>query len=146
MLFELLRQIFVRPVIFTDKQGTCCIPVNSVDDTGAQNAVYPGKLIPAVIHQGVHKRVAVMSGSGMHDHAFRFVYNQDVRILVQNVERNILRFNMDLFRLGDRNREDFSGFHLSAGFRQDNSLRRICFFSRKKLYVTRRDLLLEEAS
>ena len=54
MLFELLRQIFVRPVIFTDKQGTCCIPVNSVDDTGAQNAVYPGKLIPAVIHQGIH--------------------------------------------------------------------------------------------
>ena len=73
-------------------------------------------------------------------------FGQDVRILVQNVERNILRFNMDLFRLGDRNREDFSGFHLSAGLRQDDSLRGICFLSRKKLYVTGRDLLLEEAS
>ena len=54
-----------------------------------------------MIEYGVYKRVAVMSGRRMNHHPFRFVHDKDIVILVEDVQRDILRENVQHLRLRD---------------------------------------------
>ena len=47
-------------------------------------------------------------GRRMHDHLLGLVDNDDIRILVQDVKRNIFRLNIQLSDLGNRNRHQVS--------------------------------------
>jgi hypothetical protein len=58
---------------------------------GALNAANPGKASAAMIEQSIDQRAVGMSGRRMHDHAPGFVDHDDVRVLIYNVKRNILR-------------------------------------------------------
>ncbi len=49
-----------------------------------------------------------MPGRRMHDHLLGLVDNDDIRILVQDVKRNIFRLNIQLSDLGNRNRHQVS--------------------------------------
>ena len=53
-----------------------------------------------VIEQGIDQRAAFVSRGGMDDHAALFVDNNDVGVLIENIQRDILRHDIDGLRLG----------------------------------------------
>ena len=58
-----------------------------------QHSVDTGQMIPTVIHDGVDQCVGIMSVRGMYDEAFGLVYDQNIIVLIQNVQRDILGFD-----------------------------------------------------
>ena len=73
-------------------------------DAGAQRAADAGETLPAVGEQGVDERAVLVAGRGVHDHAARLVDDDEVRILVHHVQRQILRH--ELRGRGIRQRHD----------------------------------------
>ena len=63
-----------------------------------------GETLPAVGEQGVDERAVLVTGRGVHDHAARLVDDDEVRILVHHVQRQILRH--ELRGRGIRQRHD----------------------------------------
>ena len=57
-----------------------------------------------------------MARRGMHDHPLWFIYNDHIIILIEDVQRNVLRLNIDLFRLRDDDCQDLACAHLLTGF------------------------------
>lgn len=42
------------------------------------------------MEQGGDKRSSIMTGGGVHDHAFGLVHDDDVLVLISDINRNIL--------------------------------------------------------
>ena len=93
----LLSQREMSGVVFCDYDKSGGIFVQSVDDTGAQLSVYPGK-IAYVIHNCVYESAGIMTGRGMSDHSLWLVYNGDVSILIDYVKRYVFGKNFGVFR------------------------------------------------
>ena len=57
----------------------------------------------AMIHNGIYQCPGIMSCRWMNDHPFGFVHNQNIIVFIQNVQRNVFRFNgrFDSIRNGD---------------------------------------------
>ena len=47
-----------------------------------------------MVHQGIDECSACMSRCRMYDHALRFVDDNDIIILIDDIEWNILRFDV----------------------------------------------------
>ena len=90
MSLYLLRKGEVRGVVFRHYQKTARVFVYSVNYPGADNAVYSGEILH-VPEKRVHERVIRASGGGMDDHAARFVDNKQVGVLIDDVDRYVLR-------------------------------------------------------
>ena len=90
---KLLGQAEMGVVIFTDDERSSRVFVDPVDDAGTQHSVDTGQMIPTVIHDGVDQCVGIMSVRGMYDEAFGLVYDQNIIVLIQNVQRDILGFD-----------------------------------------------------
>ena len=73
--------------------------VNPVNNPRTQNPVDSRKLIPAVPHQRIDQRTAVMAGRRMYHHALGFIHHQKLLILIKDIQRNILRKNIRLCQL-----------------------------------------------
>ena len=71
--------------------GTNSVAAQAMHKAGAQRAADAGETVAAVGEQGVDERAVLVAGRGVHDHAARFVYYQQVVILVHDVDRDILR-------------------------------------------------------
>ena len=61
VLFDLFRNKNMTLIIFADDQGTCGIHINTVYDSRTYLAIDTGKTVPAVIHNRIDQRTAVMS-------------------------------------------------------------------------------------
>ncbi len=73
------------------------VAVYAVDYPGPPLAAYPGERVPAVVHERVDKRAVRVPRRGVDDHTARLVDHYDVRVLVHDVERDVLG---DELRLG----------------------------------------------
>jgi len=72
-------QIFREPVVglvgLGDDQETRRIPIQPMDDPGAQASPYPGEVVN-MMQKGVDQRARTMSGGWMHDHPGCLVHNE----------------------------------------------------------------------
>ena len=89
-LLELLAKMRVRRIVFCDQNQAGRILIKPVDDSRPPLAADAGKVVH-VIKQRVHQRSVFVSGRRMHHHAAGFVDNGNIRILIENIKRNILR-------------------------------------------------------
>ncbi len=91
-------------VVLRDHQQSARIFIDTVDDARPQLAVDAGQFIQ-LVHQTVHQRAAVMAGRRVDDHSFRFVYDCDIRILIDDVQVQIFSFDIrfDKFTLSGDN-------------------------------------------
>ena len=80
----------VRAVVLRDDQHARGVLVEPVHDAGPQLAADAGE-IPAVVKQRVHERSTRVAGRRMHDQTRGLVDDDQVRVLVQDDERDRLR-------------------------------------------------------
>lgn len=66
--------------------------------TGTALAADTGKAVPAVIHKGIDQSAVSVAGRGVDDHAAGLVDDYDIGVLVDNIERYILRFERYILR------------------------------------------------
>jgi hypothetical protein len=99
MGLQLCGNVPVGCIILAYDKGACCILIDPVDDTRPDLAVDPGKAVPAVIHDRVHKRTFRMSRGRVDSHAFGLINNQNIVVLIKNIERDILRQDFSAGRL-----------------------------------------------
>ncbi|CDB01535.1 unknown [Lachnospiraceae bacterium CAG:215] len=105
------------PVIFADQKRAGRIHIDSVNDPRSEYSVDSGKIFPAVKHDRVDQRAAVMSRCRMYDHSFRLVYDKDIRILIENVKGEVFRNDLrQCLRLRDLCLYGFVGSHFIIRF------------------------------
>ena len=90
-----------------DKAGG--VLVYTVHDARTPLPADAGEGVAAVEHQRVDQRAVRMARCGVHDHAARLIYHDDVRVLVHHVQRYILRGQLGLGRVRQRH-----GVHIAA--------------------------------
>ena len=105
MFFDLGSDGIMRFVIFADDEGSRRIPVYSMDDSRSFFSVDSGQGIPAMIHDGIYQGIVFMSRRWMNDHPLGLIYDQNVVVLVENIQRNILGDGFHLFWLRKSNRK-----------------------------------------
>ena len=88
---------------FRHHQQPAGVAVDAVNDAGTNNTVDAGELVTAVIQQRMHQRSGGMAGCGVHHHALGFIHHQQVGVLIDDIQRNVLRFQRQRlrFRQGD---------------------------------------------
>ena len=64
-----------------------------------------------MVEQGVHQRVALGAGGGVDGHARGFVEDDDVVVLVDDVEGDAARREVERNNFWHRERKHFAGFH-----------------------------------
>ena len=90
VVLKLGGQSQMGPVVFRGDDQAGGVPVNAVDDAGAQGTVDAGEGIPAVEEQGVHQSPVWMSGGGVDHHAHRLIHYDHIFVLVHHVQRDVL--------------------------------------------------------
>ncbi len=91
-------------VILGDQDDAGGLLVQTVDDAGTKVATHLGERIQ-VVQQRVDQRAVVAhvlrrSRSGMHHHSGRLVDDRQVLVLMQDVERDVLREGVQRLRTG----------------------------------------------
>ena len=99
MVLKLFGQTPVRKVVFGGYYKTGGVHIYSVNYARAYFSVYAGKGSAAVKQQGVYKSGVGMAGCGVDNHTPRLVYNYNIAVFIYNVKRDILRQNLQRFRL-----------------------------------------------
>ena len=95
VLLELLCKVSVGSVLLADKKCPCCVLVDPVHDSGAQNAIDPGEMLTAVRHDCIDQSSLHMSGTWMHDHILWLIYHHQPFILIQDIKRDLFRFDIE---------------------------------------------------
>ena len=87
----------MRLIVLSDDEATAGLFVEPMDNTGP--------FLPAdarerreTIKQRVHECVIAMTGARVDDESGRFIDDNQVIVLKQNLDRNWLRLTVDLFR------------------------------------------------
>ena len=122
MSFDLFRNIHMSFVILTNNKRACCVFIDSVNNARTYYTVNTGKAVSAMIHYSIDQGMTVMPGTWMDYHAFGFIDNQNILILIQNIQRDIFRKNIYRFRFRNGhsnqivhgNRETVFLYHLSV--------------------------------
>ena len=99
VLLQLGRNAGMCPVVLAGDDGARGIHVDPVDDAGPKDPVDSRELLPAVIQQRVHQRPAVMARRRMHHHALGLVHDNDISVFIQDVQRDVLRQDIRLHSL-----------------------------------------------
>ena len=92
---HLLGKADVGGVVLCHHQQAAGVLINAVDDARADLAANAGKAALAMPQQGVDQRAVRVAGCGVHHHALGLVDHQQVGILVDDVQRDILRHGLD---------------------------------------------------
>ena len=94
----------MRFVIFRDSETAARFLVEPMDNAWPFFSADAGEFWK-MMKQGVDERVLALTGPRMNDQSRRFIDHDQIVVFVKNVERNRLRFDVDLFRrwLGDLN-------------------------------------------
>ncbi len=90
-LGKLGGEALVGGVGFRDDEAAGGIFIESVHDAGSLHSAYAGKFSSAMMEQGVDEGAIGISGSGMDDHAVRFVEDDEVFVFKKDIEWDVLR-------------------------------------------------------
>ena len=99
MVLDLGRQPQVGPVGLRHHQQPRGVPVNPVDDAGALHPVDAGEGVPTVVEEGVDERPGRVPRGRVDDHSFGLVDDQKVFVLIDDVQRDVFRLQLQRFRL-----------------------------------------------
>ena len=88
---KLRRKRHVRLVVLGHHHAATGLLVQPVDDPGPGHAANAAELAAAMVKQRVDQGVTLVAGSGMHDQSCRLVQHDQRIVLIQDVQRNILR-------------------------------------------------------
>ena len=83
-------------IVFTGNHGARGIHIYTMYNTGTQNTVDTGKFAAAMIHQSIDQGSAVMPRGRMNHHSLGFVYYDHILVLIEDLQRNIFRFDIRL--------------------------------------------------
>lgn len=103
MGLELGCQSVMRAVGFGDDQQAGCVLVNPVNNPRPAFAADTGQAVGAMSQQRVHQRSRRRARRGMHNHSRRFVDHKQIRVLMDNIQRDIFRPCLDGFGIGQDN-------------------------------------------
>ena len=107
MVGKLLRQSFVGCVRLGDDEEAGRILVDPVNDPGARHAIDAGQLPLTVKQQCVDQRTVPIARRRMDYHPRRLVYDDEVLIFEDDIQRNVLRFGCQ--HLGGGKADGISG-------------------------------------
>ena len=93
---QLGRQGCVGPVRLCRQHQAGRVLIQPVDDPRPLHSADPGEGIAAVMEQRIHQRAALMPGGGVNDHTLGLVDDQQVRILKEDIQRDLLRLRIRL--------------------------------------------------
>lgn len=105
----------VGGVGFRDDEAAGGVLVESVDDAGALDAADAGELAFAVVEQGVDESAVGVAGRGVDDDAVLLMEDEDVFVLVEDIQRNILRCGNIGYGFGKNDGDRVARFHRVAG-------------------------------
>ena len=105
MLLKLLCDVIVGEIILAGDDDAGGIHIDAVDDARAENTVDAGELVPAVVHQPIYQRAAVMPCGRVHHHPFGFVNENDVPVFVYDIQIHGLGQYLRLHGIGDAQRD-----------------------------------------
>ena len=111
---QLLGDRPVSRIRLADDEGPGRILVDPVNDTGPHDPVDPRQIAPAVGQDRVYEGSGHIPGCGVNDHSLGLVDDEDVRILIDDIKRDVLRLHGELLRSGDPDDKFLSGFHFPA--------------------------------
>ena len=100
MLGDLFGKRKMRAVVLGHQQYAGGIPVDPVHDARAQHPADAAEPVQ-MFQQRVDQRPVRVSRRRMHYHAARLEHHGHVLILIQNVQRDVLRSHLGRLRLGD---------------------------------------------
>ncbi len=86
-----------------------------MDDAGAHLSADAAEVV-AVVEEGIDEGAIGITGGGVDDEAGRFVEDEDVFVLKENIERDVLGDDGDGNDLGDVEGDVVSVFEGGAGF------------------------------
>ena len=95
MRLDLLREQIVGEIVLGDDQKSARILVDPVDDPRTDDAIDRREPPGAVKEQRVHERAVPVARRGMHDHPLGLVDDQQVVILVDDVDGDVLRDDVE---------------------------------------------------
>lgn len=122
---------------FRDDHETRGILVQPVHDAGASHSANSGKARAAMRDQRIDQCAGAVTGSRMHDQAFRLVDDDDGVVFVDNIEWNFLALRFGRLRGWKGDRYDIAGF---------DGRRRIADRACTDLYLARNDQGLQPRS
>jgi hypothetical protein len=81
----------VGAIILCDDEATAGVFVEAVHNPRARNAADTAEFAFAVVKEGIDESVLFVAGGWMDDNSRRFVEDDEIGVLVNNVERYVLR-------------------------------------------------------
>ncbi len=96
MVEKLLCQRDVRPLVLGHDKQTRRILVDTMHQSGAHVALTEHRQMLQVERKSVDQRARIVAEARVHDHAGGLVDHQKIVVLVYDVERNILRDDLQL--------------------------------------------------
>ena len=115
---ELLDEGTVGGVGFGDDEAARGVLVEPVDDPRAFDAADPGELAFAMMEQGVDESAVGVSGSGVDDHAFVLVDDDERVVFVKHPECDVLGLSVGRDRFGNFDLDAVADRDRVAGFRR----------------------------
>ena len=101
MILQLRGKRGVREVVLGCDDEAGCVFVDAVDDAGPLFPTDAGQRIAAVCQQCVDERAVCMTGGWMNDKPLGLVHNDYVRVLIADLERDLLRRDGRLTHFGN---------------------------------------------
>ena len=109
---QLGGELLMGEVILGHDQQARGVFVDPVDDAGALLSADAGETVAAVVQQRVDQGAVGMAGRRMHHHAARFVHNNDVLVLKDDVQGQGLGDQGQIGGRRELDREQIPGAHL----------------------------------
>jgi len=115
VLGKLLGKTGMGCIVLCDNEQSAGVLVYTVDDSRPPHAAHTGKTLPTMRQECINKRTVIVAGRGVYDETNWLIHDKYVFIFISDIERYCLRQNMRRRRLGHRNRQRDSRFHLIRG-------------------------------
>jgi len=117
-LGKLCNERLVGDVGFGDDEAARGVFVQAVDDAGALDTADAGELAFAMVKEGIDQGAVGISRSRVNDHAMRFVQDDEVIVLENDVQWDILGAGDIRHSLGDDDGDGVTLFHRVARLRR----------------------------
>ena len=116
VFLNLFCEAGVRTITFGHNQQAAGVLINAVDNARPQHAVDAREAVAAMRQQRVDQRAVPVARRRMHNHPLRLVHHHKIIVLIHDVERDILRLDIQRLRLrqGEKKmaaRSDFERFY-----------------------------------
>ena len=140
VILEEFRETGMRRVGLGDDDEPACILVDAMHDAGLLDAANAGETLAAMRDERIDQRAALMPRRRMHDEARGLVHHEKMRILEDDVERNVLALRRGGLGLGQRQRHSVACGKFCAGVARRMAVQRRGAGLEQRLHARARDM------